>query len=109
MRGKRLLTRLAWGALTLLGASVITFAITFLIPGDPAKMYAGEQADEETVERIRQELGLDQPVPIQYFRYLSRVLRGDLGESLITHEPVLTAIWRRFPVTAMLALGGLFC
>ncbi|MBZ0088841.1 MAG: hypothetical protein K8H90_00535, partial [Thermoanaerobaculia bacterium] len=67
----RLLTRLAWGAFTLLCTALIIFLLLHL-SGDPAQMIAGEKADQETVDRIRRELGLDRPVPIQFARYIGR-------------------------------------
>lgn len=102
----RLLTRLAWGAFTLLCTALIIFLLLHL-SGDPAQMIAGEKADQETVERIRRELGLDRPVPIQFARYIGRVCQGDLGSSTFYEQPVIDLLLARLPYTTWLALGGL--
>src|SRR5437899_8874459 len=65
----------------LLGISIITFVLIYYLPADPARMYAGPSATVETVARIRHELGLDQPLWVQYFTYMGRTLHGDLGFS----------------------------
>jgi ABC-type dipeptide/oligopeptide/nickel transport system permease component len=78
-----------------------------LIPGDAARMYAGDQAPLETVEQVRRELGLDRPVHEQYFSYLGRLAQGDLGRSYITRRPVITEIAPRFWNTAKLALAAI--
>jgi len=75
-----------------------------LIPGDPAQMYAGEDAEPWEVEQIRRELGLDRPVLVQYSTYLSRLVRGDLGKSIYFREPVIESIKRRYWNTVKLAL-----
>ncbi len=85
-----------------------TFIMVFLMPGDAARMYAGPRAPEETVQRIRVLWGLDQPLPVQYVRYLGRALQGDLGESTRDKRPVLQAVFERLPATIQLALAGLF-
>lgn len=95
--------RILFGAVVLLGASLITFSIAFLVPADPAVAMAGAKADPRTLEAIRHELGLDQPVYLQYARYLDRALHGDLGRSYIRRESVTRLIWSRFPATALLA------
>jgi len=82
--------------------------MVFLMPGDAARMYAGPRAPEETVQRIRVLWGLDQPLPVQYIRYLGRALQGDLGESTRDKRPVLRAVFERLPATIQLALAGLF-
>ncbi|MBI1280410.1 MAG: ABC transporter permease subunit [Anaerolineaceae bacterium] len=85
-----------------------TFIMVFLMPGDAARMYAGPRAPEETVQRIRVLWGLDQPLPVQYVRYLGRAIQGDLGESTRDKRPVLQAVFERLPATIQLALAGLF-
>jgi ABC-type dipeptide/oligopeptide/nickel transport system permease component len=77
------------------------------MPGDAARMYAGPRAPEETVQRIRVLWGLDQPLPVQYVRYLGRAIQGDLGESTRDKRPVLKAVFERLPATIELALSGL--
>ncbi|MCL0057621.1 ABC transporter permease [Dehalococcoidales bacterium] len=95
----------------LLGVSVITFSMIHLVPGDPAEIIAmeryGEEITAETIEFVRTELGLDQPVYIQYFRWLTNVLQGDLGYSFRTDRPVLDEILTRLPATIQLALAGM--
>lgn len=75
-------------ALILLGVSIICFSIIHWIPGDPARIIAGYDATPEAIENVRRRLGLDKPVVIQYFTWLSSALRGDLGRSIATHRPV---------------------
>lgn len=102
--GRLVRDRLALLVLVLLGVSVITFAISHLIPSDPARLIAGDFASPETVESIRQELGLDRPLPVQYGRYLASLLRGDLGVSIRSGVPVAAELWRYFPATLELTL-----
>jgi peptide/nickel transport system permease protein len=101
--------RLLQTIMVLLIVSVLTFTISYLIPADPAAEIAGPKAKPETIERIRQRLGLDQPLHIQYGRYLWRLLHGDLGESYRLRMPVTQLIRYRLGATAQLAvLGVLF-
>jgi peptide/nickel transport system permease protein len=102
-----LLGRLAWALVILVGTTWITFAIVFLVPGDPARVVAGPRADPETIASIRRELGLDLPVAAQYGRYLARLVHGDLGRSYATRQPVAEILARRLPATALLASAGL--
>jgi len=88
--------------------ATFTFIMVFVMPGDAARMYAGPRAPEETVQRIRVLWGLDQPLPVQYIRYLGRAIQGDLGESTRDKRPVLKAVFERLPATIQLALAGLF-
>jgi peptide/nickel transport system permease protein len=93
----------------LLIISMVTFTISYLIPADPAAEIAGPKAKPDTIERIRERLGLDQPLHIQYGRYLWRLLHGDLGESYRLRMPVIELFRRRLGATAQLAvLGVLF-
>src|SRR5262245_1604723 len=78
----------------------------FVAPHDVARLIAGRQANEQTIQLVRHRLGLDQPVLIQYLRFLGRLGRGDLGESFLTSESVTEVIRRDFPITASLALGA---
>lgn len=103
-----LLRRLIGAAGVILGVATITFVMVFLMPGDAARMYAGPRAPEETVQRIRELWGLDQPLPVQYVRYMGRALQGDLGQSTRDKRPVLQAVFERLPATIQLALAGLF-
>jgi peptide/nickel transport system permease protein len=92
----------------LFGVSLITFGLTYLLPADPARMYAGPNASVETVNSIRHQLGLDQPFYVQYLTYLGRALRGDLGFSYKLQIPVGAAIMSRFPYTLQLTAAGIF-
>lgn len=102
--GRYLLTRVWQGAVTLLLASVVVFAGVRALPGDPALALAGEEATPETVAAVRADLGLDQPVPVQYLRFLGDVATGDLGSSVRTGTPVTELILATLPVTAWLSL-----
>ncbi len=105
-RIRRILNRLLQSIITLLGVSLLVFLITHAIPADPVAAVAGPKADAATRERIRQELGLNDPLWEQYGRYLGDVLHGDLGQSFVTGERVTDAILLRFPSTLLLSLGG---
>jgi ABC-type dipeptide/oligopeptide/nickel transport system permease component len=78
-----------------------------LIPGDPAQMYAGEQATKEVLEKVRKDLGLDRPVLVQYVSYLQRLVQGDLGQSFITRRPVIVEIKSRFWNTVKLSIAAI--
>ena len=99
--------RIVFGAAVLLGTSLITFVIAFVIPADPAVAMAGAKADPATLAAIRAEIGLDQPIYLQYARYVDRALHGDLGRSYIRREEVAGLIVSRFPATAILALAAM--
>ena len=88
---------------------VVTFVFFFvrMIPGDPARLVAGEQATLDAVEAVRVQLGLDKPVPVQYLKYVGGLLRGDLGMSLRTKRPVLTEVAARYGNTMALTLASL--
>src|SRR5438093_8579320 len=92
----------------LIGISIITFLLIYYLPADPARMYAGPSATAETVVRIRHELGLDQPLWVQYTTYMERVLHGDLGFSYRKQVAVTDLILSRLPYTLALTLAGVF-
>jgi len=92
----------------LFGVSLITFTLAYLLPADPARMYAGPNATIATVNSIRHQLGLDRPFYEQYLFYIGRVLTGDLGFSYKLQMPVGAAIMARFPYTLQLTAGGIF-
>ena len=98
--------RLLQSVLVLVGVTVITFIIMYAIPGDPARMLAGKVATPERIEAIRTELGLDQPVYVQYYRFVGRLVRGDLGESYQLQRPVTEMIWENAPNTIQLAIAA---
>ncbi|MGH8013024.1 MAG: ABC transporter permease, partial [Candidatus Binataceae bacterium] len=99
--------RVIFGAGVLLGTSIITFLIAFVIPANPAVAMAGAKADPQTLQMIRAQLGLDQPIYVQYARYLDRALHGNLGRSYIRRQSVTSLILSRFPATAILALSAM--
>ncbi len=99
--------RLAQAVLILLGVTVITFVLSFLIPADPVRMIAGRSATQETVESIRRQLGLDQPLPVQYGRYLARLVQGDMGRSYVQKTNVSELIRSRLPATLLLMAGAI--
>lgn len=102
------LQRLLWAAVLLFAASSLAFAIFYLLPsGDPAALRAGRQADPVLLAQIRHQLGLDQPLPAQFVRYMSELVTGfDLGYSYQTDTPVRSEILQRLPPTIALTLGA---
>jgi ABC-type dipeptide/oligopeptide/nickel transport system permease component len=105
MRG--VLWRLAASLPALAAVIVVTFVLTRVLPGDPAIYFAGPTASAESIAQIRAALGLDRPLPEQFWSYLQALLRGDLGTSLTTGQPVLNDIVQRLPASAELTLCGL--
>jgi peptide/nickel transport system permease protein len=93
--------------ITLFLITVIVFTGVRLIPGDPARVMAGTEADDAALEEIRQKYGLRDPIPVQYARWLALALRGDLGESIRTRDSVLRLVGQKLPVTLQLAAYAL--
>ncbi|MGG6896787.1 MULTISPECIES: ABC transporter permease [Rhizobium] len=93
--------------LTLLGLSIVTFLIGRVMPVDPVIAAVGDNAPEAVVTRVRAEMGLDQPLPVQFLHYLNQLLHGDLGMSVLTKNPVSQDIARFFPATFELATAAL--
>ncbi len=93
--------------LTLLGLSIVTFLIGRVMPVDPVIAAVGDNAPEAVVTRVRAEMGLDQPLPVQFLHYLNQLLHGDLGMSVLTKNPVAQDIARFFPATFELATAAL--
>jgi peptide/nickel transport system permease protein len=92
----------------LLGVSIVVFGVLYLLPGDPVSaMLAGSGASAETIAGVRREMGLDQPIVVQYGRFLSRALRGDFGRSFTQRRPVSALIGEQFPHTVELAAASL--
>ena len=87
----------------LIGVTVLTFSMMLLIPGDPAQIMAGESASPAQLEAARERLGLNDPVPVQYYNYVSGVVRGDLGNSIRSGRPVSTEVFGRMAPTVELA------
>ncbi|TLZ69341.1 MAG: ABC transporter permease [Methanobacteriota archaeon] len=91
----------------LFGVSIVLFLALHLAPGDPAQLLLGPLVRPDDLARLREELGLDRPLPIQYVTWLGHVLQGDLGRSIASHRPVLIEIVERFQATALLAGASL--
>src|SRR5262245_7718358 len=105
--GAYIVRRLVRALTTLLGTTLILFVLIRVVPADPAVSIAGPKADKETLASIRKDLGLDQPVAVQYARYLWGLCRGDLGRSYLTGRRVVDVIRERIWPTAKLALTSL--
>lgn len=99
--------RLVFLVLVVFGVSLITFTISHMIPGDPARLLAGDRASDALVAQMREKLGLDQPVWVQYGRYLWGLVQGDLGTSIRTGRPVIEDIAAYFPATLELVIVAL--
>jgi peptide/nickel transport system permease protein len=100
--------RFGQSILILLGVTLITFTLSFMMPADPVRMIAGRSATPETVESIRKELGLDKPLPVQYLKYISRLAQLDLGRSYKQKTQVTELIKSRLPATLLLMAGAIF-
>jgi|SRR5581483_9624054 ABC-type dipeptide/oligopeptide/nickel transport system permease component len=98
----RLLNRLFWSVVTLLGTATLIFLLTSVVPGDVARIIAGPKATPEVLQQVRQRYHLDQPVPVRLIHYYGQLARGDLGHSFVTDQPVAQAILTRLPCTAAL-------
>jgi glutathione transport system permease protein len=92
---------------TLLIVAVLVFLFVHMLPGDPARLAAGQDADEQTVELVRKNLGLDKPLPQQFVNYFARMAHGDLGTSIRTKRPVSTEILERFMPTLWLTVASM--
>ncbi len=93
----------------LLAVVTLVFAIRPLVPGDPVEiMFFGQSANPDVIANIREQLGLDKSLPEQYLLYVGNVLRGDLGTSITTRQPVMEEIASRYPATLQLAIGAFF-
>jgi len=101
------LRRLLLAIPTLFGVLVVVFLLLYIAPGDPVMEMVGERADAETIARLRAELRLDDPVPVQFAHYAGGVIRGDLGTSYITGRPIARDILERFPKTLQLATAAM--
>jgi ABC-type dipeptide/oligopeptide/nickel transport system permease component len=106
--GRYLLKTLITIIPTLFGVVTIVFFLIHLTPGDPALAILGPHATADSIQELRKNLGLDQPLHLQYLKFLGSLLKGDLGRSLVTEQPVLIETLRPFPYTIHLALAGVF-
>src|SRR5690349_6614081 len=89
--------RIVWMPPTLIGLVMIVFSISHVVPSDPARVMAGENATPEQVAKIRRDYGLDRPLPMQFARYVGDVATGSMGVSLFTQRPVAEDLWSRLP------------
>ncbi len=103
-----LIRRLLQSLMILLGVSLITFVLLYALPADPVRQIAGRSATAQTVQNIREQLGLDQPLVVQYWRYLGNLVQGDLGRSYLQKTQVSTLIMSRLPATLLLMAGAIF-
>ncbi len=88
----------------LIGVSLVAFMMSHLVPGDPVSVMLGQNATKEDYVRLKHQLGLDDPLYTQYWRYVSNAVQGDFGRSIRSDQPVLTEIWSRFPSTLELTV-----
>jgi ABC-type dipeptide/oligopeptide/nickel transport system permease component len=101
--GRFIAWRLALLVPTLLGVLVVTFLLLYVAPGDPVQAMVGERSDSATIARLRKDLHLDDPLPVQFGKYVAGIAKGDLGHSYITRRPIVKDLAGRFPATLRLA------
>ena len=106
--GRYVLRRTAQAAVALLGVSIVVFALIHLVPGDPVRTALGTRFDQDLYDTLVARAGLDQPLLLQYWNWLTSALTGDLGVSFRTGEPISAALLQRLPATALLAVASLF-
>ena len=104
--GTYLAQRAVWGLVVLFGVSIVVFVIVRVIPGDPVRLMYPEGMTEATLQQARVELGLDQPLYVQYFVFIRQALQGNLGDSYRYQRPVLDLVRERLPATAELSLAA---
>src|SRR4051795_6000231 len=104
--GRYLVRRLVWAVVLFIAITLVTYIIFFVVPADPARLAAGKNPTPDQVERVRHTLGLDQPVYLQYWDFLKRlVFEQSLGESFATRVSINTIVGKAIPVTASLVIG----
>ncbi|MCI0449307.1 MAG: ABC transporter permease [Chlorobi bacterium] len=99
--------KLLYSVLILFGVITVTFSLMYVIPGDPARLMLGQRADIASIEAVRKQLGLDDPIYVQYGRFIVKAVQGDLGRSYSSNREVLKTIIETFPATALLAVSAL--
>jgi peptide/nickel transport system permease protein len=92
----------------LLGVSIVVFSLIRMIPGDPVIIMLGERARVEDIERVREEMGFNRPIHVQYVEWMGRVVRGDLGNSIINRTPVMAELRNRLAATVEMIVAGMF-
>ena len=105
--GQYVLRRLLALIPVLLGVSILVFSLIRLIPGDPVTVMLGERARPEDIARVREEMGFNRPIPIQYLEWMGRVLRGNLGNSIINRTPVMSELKQRLPATIEMVITAM--
>jgi len=103
---KYILRRILLLVPVLLGVTFVVFAIMALTPGDPGTLILGQNASEEAIRQINDQLGYNDPLLVKYFRYVLNAVRGDFGSSYRSQKPVFQEIFLRFPTTLKLAIGA---
>lgn len=106
-RSKMVFGRIVQALPVLFGVVLVTFLLTRALPGDPAAYFAGPAADEKSIQQLREALGLDRPLPEQFWLYIKDLAAGDLGVSISTGQPVIEELQRRLPASLELTLGAL--
>ncbi len=102
-----ILQRLALVVPVLFGLTILTFTLSHIVPGDPARLAAGPQANAKMVEQIRREYGMDRPLPVQYATYIGGLLTGDWGRSILSRRPVLQDLRVFWPATLELVIAAM--
>ncbi len=102
-----IIRKLLYSILVLIGVITVTFCLMYVIPGDPARLMLGQRADIASIDAVRKQLGLDDPIYVQYGRFMVKAVQGDLGRSYSSNRDVLTTIIQTFPATAILAVSAL--
>lgn len=102
-----IIQRLLLLVFVLIGISCVTFSMLRLIPGDPARVMLGEHATEKQIEEFKERMGLNDPLPVQYLRYLQSIAQGDLGRAILTNELVMVELAQRLPATIELSIGAM--
>jgi len=98
---------LVYSIFIIIGVLTVTFCLLYIIPGDPARMMLGQRADVASVEAVREELGLNKPMYVQYARFMGNAFQGDLGRSYSSNRQVVQTILEKLPATALLAFSAL--
>lgn len=104
--GRYILRRLLLAVVTLIGVIVIVFVLTRILPGNPAAVRLGPYASAQLLAQMEHQMGLDQPMPVQFYNYVTALARGDMGHSWRTGQPVLDDLTQRLPATLELALSA---
>jgi peptide/nickel transport system permease protein len=102
-----IIRKLLYSILILIGVITVTFSLMYVIPGDPARLMLGQRADIASIDAVRKQLGLDDPLYVQYGRFMVKAVQGDLGRSYSSNRDVLKTIIETFPATALLAVSAL--